>query len=286
VRGPVLMLTAIGLFAVLDTVTKWLSAGYGSAQVIALRSAVGLSLAGPFVRGASRIPRERLLLHGLRGLFILASAFSFFQAFALLPLLDAYLVFFLAPFFTMGLAVVVLGERVGVRAWTWAGLAFAGVLVPILPALTAGGPLFGYLAALLGTGATAGVMITTRRLGTHEGLAVAMAVPALLGLVLFGPAAALMWVSPPVRDFAVLLLNGVLWSGANLALTAAVRAAEPSRLAPLDFTAMLWALLFDALVFGLSPGLLDLAGAGIVILATLGHQAEQRRQLRRSQGIG
>ncbi|MCS6922166.1 MAG: DMT family transporter [Elioraea sp.] len=276
-RGPALMLIAIALFAVLDAIAKWLSGAYGSAQVIALRSAVGLLLAAPFAARAGAIARGRLPLHLLRGLLILASAFFFFQAFALLPLLDAYVVFFLAPFFTMGLAVAVLGEEVGARAWAWAGVAFLGVLVPIVPALTGGGPLVGYLFALVGTAATAGVMITTRKLGAHEGLAVAMAVPALLGAVLFGPVAAAFWVTPGMRDLALLLLNGVVWTGANLALTAAVRAAEPSRLAPLDFTAMLWAVLFDALVFGLAPGVLDLIGAAVVVLATLGHQAEQRR---------
>ncbi|MDW8445353.1 MAG: DMT family transporter [Acetobacteraceae bacterium] len=277
-RGPALMLTAIALFAVLDTIAKWLSAGYGSAQVIGLRSAVGLALSLPFAVRAEPIAGDRLPLHLLRGLMILASAFFFFQAFALLPLLDAYIVFFLAPFFTMGLAVAVLGERVGLRAWAWAGLAFLGVLVPILPALSGGGPLLGYLSALVGTAATAGVMITTRKLGAREGLAVAMAVPALLGVVLFGPFAVAFWVGPSPRDLVLLVLNGVVWTGANLALTAAVRAAEPSRLAPLDFTAMLWAVLFDAGVFGLAPGVLDLVGAAVVVVATLGHQADQRRE--------
>ncbi len=273
-RGPLLMLIAIALFAVLDTIAKWLSGAYSSAQVIALRSAVGLALAAPVAARAGVIARERLALHALRGGLILSSAFFFFQAFALLPLLDAYIVFFLAPFFTMGLAVAVLGERVAPRAWAWAGLAFLGVLVPMVPALTGGGALVGYLSALVGTAATAGVMITTRKLGAREGLAVAMAVPALLGVVIFGPVAVLVWVAPTGRDLALLLVNGLVWTGANLALTAAVRATEPSRLAPLDFTAMLWAVLFDALVFGVSPSLLDLVGAFVVILATLGHQAE------------
>ncbi len=275
-RGPLLMLIAIALFAVLDAIAKWLSGAYGSAQVIALRSAVGLALSAPVAVRAGAIPPGRLALHALRGGLILSSAFFFFQAFALLPLLDAYIVFFLAPFFTMGLAVAVLGERVAPRAWAWAGLAFLGVLVPIVPALTGEGALVGYLSALVGTASTAGVMITTRKLGAREGLAVALAVPALQGAVLFGPVAMATWVPPVARDLALLLVNGVVWTGANLALTAAVRATEPSRLAPLDFTAMLWAVLFDALVFGLAPGALDLVGAAVVILATLGHQAEYR----------
>ena len=38
-RGALLMLGAIGLFALTDVATKWLSAGYGGGQVIALRCA-------------------------------------------------------------------------------------------------------------------------------------------------------------------------------------------------------------------------------------------------------
>lgn len=276
-RGSVLMLAAIALFALVDVTTKWLAAGYGAAQVIGLRCLVGLVVSGPLAARAGGIGLARLPLHLLRGALIIASAFAFFRAFAALPLFDAYIVFFLAPFLTMALAVAALGERVGARAWAWAGLGFAGVLVPVLPAVTGGGPVGGYVAALAGTFAYAGVMIVTRRLGTREGLAAAMAVPAALGTVVAMPFALIGWVAPGAADLALLLLNGVFWGLANLALTAAVRAAEPSRLAPLDFTAMVWALVFDATVFALAPGPVELVGAAVVIAACLGHQADQRR---------
>ncbi len=272
-----LMVTAIALFALVDVTTKWLAAGYGAAQVVGLRCLVGLIVAGPLAARDGGVGLRRLPLYLLRGALIIASAFAFFHAFAALPLFDAYIVFFLAPFLTMALAVAALGERVGARSWAWAGLGFAGVLVPVLPAVTGGGAVGGYGAALAGTVAYAGVMIVTRQLGAREGLAAAMAVPAALGTVVAMPFALLDWMPPSGADLVLLLLNGAFWSLANLALTAAVRASEPSRLAPLDFTAMVWALLFDATVFGLTPGATELTGAAVVIAACLGHQAEQRR---------
>lgn len=278
VRGALLMLSAIGVFALTDVATKWLSSGYGGAQVIALRCAAALVLAGPVALRAGSVAPSRIGLHLLRGALMLGAAGSMFHAFARLSLFDAYVVFFTAPFLTMVAAVLLLGERVSARAWSWVGLGFAGVLMAAGPGVTGGGPWTGYLAAFTGTACYALMMVVTRRLGSGEGLAVALAIPATMGVVLVGPIAALEWVRPSAADAAVLALNGVLWALANLTLTAAVRAAEPSRLAPLDFTAMVYALVFDALVFRLSPDPAALAGAAVVMLACLGHQRHQRRE--------
>lgn len=277
-RGVVLMVVGIALFALTDVTTKWLSAGYGAAQVIAMRCATALLVAGPLAWRQGGIAPRRLPLHLLRGALIIAAAFSFFLAFARLPLFEAYVVSFTAPFMTMALAVPFLGEQVAAAAWAWAGLGFGGVLISVAPGLTGGGAAIGYGAALVGTASYAGMKIVTRRLGTAEGLAAAMAVPAALGVVVAGPFAALSWVAPPPEDAALLVLNGALWGIGNAVVTAAVRAAEASRIAPIDFTAMVWAVVFDAAFFDVRPGAMELAGAAVVVIACLGHQHGQRRR--------
>ncbi len=276
-RGVVLMVVGIALFALTDVTTKWLSAGYGAAQVIAMRCGTALLVAGPLAWREGGIAPRRLPLHLVRGALIVAAAFSFFLAFARLPLFEAYVVSFTAPFLTMALAIPFLGEQVGASAWGWAGLGFGGVVISAAPGLTGGGSPLGYAAALAGTASYAGMKVVTRRLGTGEGLAAAMAVPATMGVLVAGPFAAASWVAPSVEDAALLVLNGALWGTGNAVITAAVRAAEASRIAPIDFTAMVWALLFDAAFFGVTPRLADLAGAAIVVAACLGHQRDQRR---------
>lgn len=279
-RGVVLMVVGIALFALTDVTTKWLSSGYGATQVIAMRCGTALVVAAPLAWRDGGIAPRRLPLHLVRGALIITAAFAFFLAFARLPLFEAYVVSFTAPFMTMALAIPFLGEHVGAVAWAWAGLGFGGVVMSIAPGLTGGGSAAGYAAALAGTASYAGMKVVTRRLGTGEGLAAAMAVPAAMGVVAAGPFAAASWIAPPPGDAVLLVLNGALWGAGNAVVTAAVRAAEASRIAPIDFTAMVWALLFDAVFFGVTPRLTDLGGAAVVIAACLGHQYGQRRRRR------
>lgn len=279
-RGPLLITLAIALFSANDVAMKLLSAGFGAAQVITWRCTVGLLLMGPAaVVQAARtggIPRARLRLHLLRGALIHCSGLTFFVAFARLPLFDAYVVFFSAPFVTLALVRVMLGEAVRPAAWGWAVLGFGGVALAMAQGLSGRGDLVGYLSAALGTCSYATLMVVTRRLGPEARLAEGMAIPALLGIAAIGPFAAGIWSPPSLADAALLSLTGALWAMGNVSLAAAVRAASPARLAPYDFTAMLWALIYDATFFATVPGTLELAGAGIVLAACLGHARSDR----------
>ena len=277
--GPALILAAIALFSANDVAMKLLSSGFGAAQVIAWRCTVGLALVGPAAAAhAARtrgMPSARLKLQLLRSGLIHASGLTFFVAFARLPLFDAYVVFFTAPFVTLALARAILGERVARSAWAWAALGFAGVFVALAPGLAGGGSgrsgVIGYLAAFAGTCSYALLMVVTRRLGADARLSESMAIPALAGLVAIGPFAAAAWRTPSATDMALLSLTGVLWAAGNVALTAAIRHASPARLAPYDFTAMVWAIAYDALFFATTPGAVELAGAAMVVAACLGH---------------
>jgi drug/metabolite transporter (DMT)-like permease len=279
--GPVLIILAIALFSANDVAMKLLSSGHGAAQVITWRCAVALVLMGPpaaaqIIR-AGGMSRTRLRLQLIRAGLIHCSGLTFFVAFARLPLFDAYVVFFSAPFVTLALVGVMLGERVSRSAWGWATLGFAGVALALAHGVSGRGDMVGYLAAGAGTLSYATLMVVTRRLGAETRLAEGMAIPALLGLVAIGPFAAGDWTTPTLPDAGLLSLTGALWAGGNLLLAAAIRAASPSRLAPYDFTAMLWAVIYDAAFFATFPGALELAGAGVVLAACLGHARSDAR---------
>jgi drug/metabolite transporter (DMT)-like permease len=290
--GPALILLAIALFSANDVAMKLLSAGFGAAQVITWRCSVGLALVGPVALGHAMrtggIPRARLRLQLLRGALIHCSGLTFFVAFARLPLFDAYVVFFTAPFVTLALARAMLGEQVARAAWLWAALGFAGVGIALAPGLgsaggAARGDLTGYLAAFAGTCSYALLMVVTRRLGPDARLSESMAIPALLGIAAIGPFAAAAWRPPSASDIALLSLTGVLWAAGNVSLTAAIRFASPARLAPYDFTAMVWAIAYDALFFATSPGGIELAGAAVVVAACLGHARSDMRPAARAE---
>lgn len=270
VSGPAWMMLGIAVFALLDVNTKWLSAGYGMGQVLLVRYLVMLGLLLPFVGGVR--PGARVGLHALRGVLMLGASMAFFHAFAHLPLFDGYIVFFTAPFMVMALARVMLDERVPRAAWGWALFGFAGVVLALAPRLDAGaahaaGPL---LAALGGTFAYALVLILTRR-AAGAPLSALMLWPAGIGTVGTVPLAVLDWTPPGATDFALLAANGGFWAAALACVARAVQLAPPSRLAILDFTSVVWVIGFDRFLFGYRIGVLELAGAAVVLLACLFH---------------
>jgi drug/metabolite transporter (DMT)-like permease len=67
-----------------------------------------------------------------------------------------------------------------------------------------------------------------------------------------------------------LLASGLFGGLAHIAMTEAVARAPISTLAPFEYTAMIWAILFDLAVFALWPGLISLLGALLIVIAAAG----------------
>ncbi len=76
------------------------------------------------------------------------------------------------------------------------------------------------------------------------------------------------WRAPLSRAQATwLILGGVCGGVGQIAMTFSYRYAEPSLLAPFDYTAMIWAVLFGFLVFAEMPATAVIAGAAVVTAA-------------------
>jgi len=279
-RGPVLMLAALGLFAALDANSKLLAGAYPVAQVVLIRHIVMLALLA-----AARLLRPGLGgelgtrhpgLHLLRAMGMLGSAFGFFQALREIPLVEGYLVYFTAPFITLGLAATVLGERMPRATWLWSGFGFLGVLVAMAPGLQAGGSLLAYGYALFGTVSYAVVLTVNRSLRHEPGVSRLILWSALPGGLVLLPFALSHWVPPAPADWFFLALNGLIAGAATICLAVAFRHASAAQLAPLEFSALLWAVLADVTLWGVLPAPTTLAGAAIVVLACVMSQRAQR----------
>lgn len=274
--GAAWMIAGIACFALLDLNSKWLAASYGMGQVLVLRNVVTLLVLLPFLRGLHAATRPGL--HLLRAALMLVSSGTYYYAFRELPLFDGYLMFFTAPFMVMMLARWLLAETVPRIAWLFVACGFLGVVLALIPRLAAdaahaAAPL---ASAFLGTVTYSVVLILTRRMG-REPFAALMLWPCAVGSIAPLPLAVLDWTPPPAGDLALLLLNGVFATAASACLSRAVQLAPPSRLAPLDFTAILWVIAFDRFVFGHTVGAIELAGAAMVVVACVLHARSMAR---------
>ena len=270
-RGMLLMLASVALFSLMDAGLKLLSAHYPPFQVAALRGLSSLPLVlawALWTVGPRALLRVRWSLHLLRGVLGIAMMASFVYALKRLPLSTAYSIFFVAPLLITALSVSILGEKVGPRRWSAIAVGLVGVLVVLRP--TGEGMLtWAGLAVLVAAFGYAVSAITVRVLArTDPSQAITFWLLALMALGA-GALALPGWV--PLRAQDLWIVGGIGVAGAigQYAITEAFRLAEASRVAPLEYSALVWGLLLDLTLWGVLPDAVTWIGAAIIIASGL-----------------
>lgn len=270
VSGIGFMVLAVLGFVAQDAAVKWLTGGYSVAEILVLRCAITLvlilALAG--ATGLQQLRTTEPRLHALRGLMLLVSASTFFYGFGHLPLADAYTIFYLAPLVMTMFAAGLLHERVPKRAAWAVALGLAGVGVVVVPQLE-GGTAVAYAACLAGTVSYSLVGVLTRRLAAGETPLALLFYPCLVMLAFATPVAAWGWATPGPRDFAVFVVIGVLWPLATFLFAAALKRTSVARLAPIEYSSIVWVVAIDYVFFATAPEPTTLVGSVVIIAACL-----------------
>ncbi len=286
------LVAGIAVFSVQDLILKLLSGTYPLYEAMVLRSLTAFPLLLILVHlnggvGTLFTAATRKMLW--RGLLLFGSYAAYYLALASLPLANTVALFFTAPLFITMLSVALLGETVGPRRWIAVLAGFGGVLIMVRP----GSDLFDWAALLaLGAGLAYAVsMITARRLGTTEtaaalafwGNLVFLACALLMALV-FGsgghsdqihPSLGFLtrgWVSPSYRDLVLMMLCGGIAAAGLTLLTQAYRVSASAVVAPFEYTAMIWGVLYGWLFWRDWPdamgwtGIFIIVGAGLYVL--------------------
>jgi len=210
-----------------------------------------------------RINRPNLPLHGLRTLAGWGGVSLMFAAVAFIPMADATAISFLNPVFAMMLAIPVLGERVGPIRWAAAAIALIGALILLRPTPASFQP-----AALLALGAAVvmGVEITVIKiLSGREGPLQILFINNSLGLVVASLAVIPFWTAPTPLQWAALVGVGIFMALAQMCYVNAMARAEASFIVPFAYATLIFAALFDTVIFGKIPDAITLAGAGVIV---------------------
>lgn len=260
-------LVAILLFAAMDTLIKFLSAGYPVPQLMFVRSLVALLLVGGYMfargGGAAALRTRRPLGHVWRAFAGLLSMGCFFYAFKHLPLAEVYVLSFAGPLFITALSAPLVGETVGWRRWAAVLAGFGGVLVMARP--STGAPLLPVLVGLCAAFFYALAMLAVRGLSRTETAASIVVYLLMTTTVVSGVLAIPVWVEPSPGELGLMATVGGLGALAQVLITQAFRRAPPAVVAPFEYTGMVWASLFGYLVFGDLPTPAVLAGAMVII---------------------
>ncbi len=167
-----------------------------------------------------------------------------------LPLTIAAVIGYLSPVFTAILAGIFLKERIHPLQWGLFAFTFLGVVV--LKGVAAGAAAWPLAVGLLAVFCSAFGYVTIRRSRQGEHPVTIVLYTSLLGIPISALAALAGW-QPVVythADWLCLLLLGVITQLAQLLMTRAYQLEQATKVAPLNYTGVLYALLFDYLLFG------------------------------------
>jgi S-adenosylmethionine uptake transporter len=259
----------IALFSAMDAVMKDLTLALGAYNAVFWRMLVGLLLSAILYVAlrAPRPSREAMRFHIIRGLIGTVMALTFFWGIARLPLAEAVALTFIAPLISLYLAAVLLGERVGKRAVLASIIGFAGVLVIV--GARAGTPgnrdLWGAASILTSAMLYAYNIILMRQQAlVAKPLEIAFYQYLIVGGVL-ALAAPFIATFPPAGEWPELIFAALLALVSLMLLAWAYARAEAHRLAPVEYTALLWAALFGFLFFNEEVGMTTLVGAALIV---------------------
>jgi len=212
----------------------------------------------------------------LRGVISATGMFANFGALVRIPFAEVTAIGFASPLMIVALAAVLLKERVGIFRWSAVAVGFAGVIVMLIPnldfhlyAAATAATAIGSLLALLSAFTNSAAVIQTRHLVRSETTPSIVFYFSLICAIAGAATLPFSWHTPSLGGFAILVSIGVLGGYSHILLTESYRFAQASVVAPFDYTAMIWAVLFGYWIFGEVPGLLVFIGAGIVVGAGL-----------------
>ncbi|KAA9370257.1 DMT family transporter [Ochrobactrum quorumnocens] len=260
------MLIGMLMFSLNDAMGKWLVASYSVGQVILIRSVAALVILAPFLWGVGLQPivkAEKPLLQAARVFFSTFEVFAFYYAVMYLPLADVMTYWLAAPIYVAAASPFLLGEKVGWRRWTAIGIGFVGVIIALNPSsamFTAPA-----IISILGTIAFAFMMISGRSLRAtpDKTLVFFQLMGALIAGVIFAP---LDWrpLGAPA-EIALMLLLGIVAMAAHMLVNRALKISDAATVAPLQYTLLLWAVLFGWMFFGDIPKTSMVVGAALIV---------------------
>lgn len=267
-----LLLAAIGLISVVDTVCKAYTDELHAVQLV-WGYFVGIFLTLCVYFAIRRVPPRKLfmtrrpLLQAARPAYLVTSIAFLFIGLTYLPIAEATVIGFTAPLFITALSAPLLRETVGLHRWLAVVVGLLGVLIIIRP----GTEVWHWSAAmpLLGAACFAMYQLSTRQLATTETTETTLFYTGLGGLlwtsVIVGP----FWVTPTLAHWGVFLATGIMGALAHLCLISAFERAQASLLAPFNYSKLIWVAILGYLVFGDLPGVNTLLGSVVIIASGL-----------------
>ncbi|MEM7168526.1 MAG: DMT family transporter [Pseudomonadota bacterium] len=288
-RGVVLIVTAMFVTSLQDVIFKLFSSQMPLGQIFALRALLALPLIFLLARWRG-FPAAALLADAfkpwalLRALFYTLCFLAFYAALPFLSLSTVGAANYVAPIFVALLSAYAIAEPVGARGWIAVFVGFAGVLALLQPGSDAFSPwallpLLGALFYALGNVTTrtkcqstplitmvtavtlvmlcGGLAVSAATFVSQPAEDLVRAYPSLLGS----------WSMPSAADWLILGLLSFLTIVIAFGIAGAYQVAPPSTVATFDYSYLVFAALWDIVIFQIWPAWTTVLGMSMIACA-------------------
>jgi len=266
--GAILAFVAYASFSTGDALIKGIGSGMSVFEIAFFTTTFSI---GPLLihnrderwRDMFRLRHPWLLQ--IRCLTAIGGTACIMYAFTHIHFAEAYAIAFMTPIFVTIICVLVLKETVIPLRWLLLLIGFGGVLLVVRPGFRQLDP--GHLAAL---GSTFFGAITTsilRHVAPHERRVSIIGILVLYSMVFNGVMMLPGFVMPSWTQLAMLALVGTFGGIGSLLIIAATKSTPASLIAPVQYSQLIWAIVFGAAFYREYPDVLSIVGIIIVLTA-------------------
>jgi drug/metabolite transporter (DMT)-like permease len=262
--GALLIVLAFLCAAILSALGK-LATHASTGTIVFFQNSVSLLLFLPWLMwgGWAELKTSHILLHVVRAMTGLLSQVLMFAALKKMPLMNAVLLSNSAPLFIPLVAWVWLKEKIGLMTWLSLLIGFGGIVLILKP----GRSLLENPAAILATAAaicSAIALVSVNVLSRTDSARRILFYYFLISTLAAAPFLSLGWQTPTARDWACLVGIGAFMAACQLLIILAYRHAKPERIAPFNYSVVIFSGLIGWIIWKDTPGPLALAGVALV----------------------
>lgn len=270
VRGGLFILLAALFLSLMVALIKIAGRTLHVTEILFFRQMAMVIIASPMILRS--FPRSLITARpGLQLLRVCTAFFAMllgFTAVIHLPLAEATTIGFGKTFFTTILAILILGEVVGVRRWAAVLAGFVGVLIVAWPSGESALNIYGLL-AIISAALVGFVVIAIRLLSQVDQPITILSYQAIgVGLLMLPPAI-WFWRTPTLEEFVLLASIGVLGIIGQYLNILGLRAGEASALAPIDYARLVYAVVLGFWLFDEWPEPRVFVGSAIIVGAAI-----------------
>ena len=261
------MVLAVISVTLMSAQAKLIGIDYDPIQIAFIRAIIVMILLSPIIYklgGVKFLKTNKPFLHFFRSIAGVIGNILFFYSFQRLPIADVTVISMAVPIFSSILALIILNEIIGWRRWTAIMFGFLGVIIALDPSINMK---FASITALLATLMWSITIIFLRILGSTEHpikTVFYFMFVSFLATLFFQP---FVWKNPSLDVWFLLIGLSICAFFTQTLMTYALQKAEASIVSPFNYTGIIWAIIFDLLIWNVLPVNSTIIGGLIITIS-------------------